>query len=138
MMRSPYYLSTPMLFFSLIACASNGNGAHGSVPEFDEHFVTNITSDGTKFFSYSASISRPSGGGRPSGGRPDQAAMQSKIEEKLRQRLEQKISETGYCREGYIEINSYIGRGNSQIRGKCKEGATDRDRLTFNYSGPLF
>lgn len=38
---------------------------------------------------------------------------------------------TGYCREGYFELSRMIESGRGEIRGECKEGATDADRQKF-------
>ncbi|MEN8133609.1 MAG: hypothetical protein ABFS45_26285 [Pseudomonadota bacterium] len=139
------YKSLLFLFFVpmvLVACASN----QAKQPEIEEIFVTDIKSNGIKLFNYTVTVSRPSGsrggtgrgkrGGesgkqeRGSAGRPDRESMMKGIKEKLDARL----SETGYCREGYIVLGRSIGRGRSFIRGECKEGATEDDRTKFSNS----
>ena len=126
----------------LVACASNQT----KQPEVEEIFVTDIRSNGIKFFNYTVTVSRPSGsrsgtgrgkrgagGGKQGGGsagRPDRESMMKGVEEKLDVRL----AETGYCREGYIVLGRRIDRGRSFIRGECKEGATADDREKFTNS----
>jgi hypothetical protein len=132
-------LFIPMI---LVACASNQT----KQSEVEEIFVTDIKSNGIKLFNYTVTVSRSSGshsgtgrgkrggeGGKQGGGsagRPDRESMMKGIEEKLDARL----AETGYCREGYVVLGRRIDRGRSFIRGECKEGATADDREKFTNS----
>ncbi|MGY0563616.1 MAG: hypothetical protein ACW7DQ_09085, partial [Paraglaciecola chathamensis] len=45
--------------------------------------------------------------------------------------LETKLSDTGYCREGYIEIDTYESSGRLHILGACNEVATPEDKRQF-------
>ena len=132
-------LIIPVVAMALVACASNQT----KKSEIEEIFVTDIKPNGIKLFSYTMTVSRPSGsrsgtgggkrggeGGKQGGGssgRPDRESMMKGIKEKLDARL----AETGYCREGYIVLGRRIDRGRSFIRGECKEGATADDREKF-------
>lgn len=124
--------------------------------ELNEIFVTDIKASGLKLFSYSITVnmSMPGadnqgrrqgkamhggGGGMGGGGRGGQAksgtdynAMIDRIKQVIDENLEVKLAETGYCRDGYIELDSNIGKGRSQIRGECKEAATESDRNMFS------
>ena len=131
----------------MLACASNQKRQQ----DIQEIFVTDIKENGLKLFSYSVSMSLPqkeingkgmghkgdggmgggNRGGRKGTGRTDRESMTSRNKEKINEKLDSKLVETGYCREGYIVLNSYVGKGKSQIRGECKEGATDSDRKKF-------
>ena len=133
--------------FLMLACASNQK----KQPEIKEIFVTDIKENGLKLFSYSVTMSSPQkemsvkGGGRKGNGgmgggmrgtrkgagRSDSESMTNRSMEKINEKLDSKLAETGYCREGYIVLNSYGGKGKSQIRGECKDGATDSDRKKF-------
>jgi len=127
----------PRVSVSRAACASNPM----KQPEIEEMFVTNIKSNGIKLFKYTVTASTSNGSHRVSGrsmsggegsvsgggpaGWPDRGSgMKEEIHEKLNARL----TETGYCREGYIVLASSIGGGRSFIRGECKEGASEGDR----------
>ena len=133
--------------FLMLACASNQK----KQPEIKEIFVTDIKENGLKLFSYSVTMSSPqketngngrgrkgAGGmgggmrGRNGGGSPNHESMTNRSKAKINEKLDSKLAETGYCREGYIVLNSYAGKGKSQIRGECKEGATDSDRKKFS------
>ena len=134
----------------LLACASDQK----IQPEIKEILVTKIKENGIKLFSYSVTMSslqkgmdgRGAGRGMPGGmggdmqgkngaGRPDRESMMKRMKEKkkekINRKLDYKLAETGYCREGYIELDSYVGRGQSQIKRECKESATDSDRKRF-------
>ena len=139
-------LLVPLL---LLGCASNENRQ----PEVKEIFVTDIKENGTKLFSYSVTMNSPQkerdgrgmgrkmpkgeggmrGGkqGRKGAGKPNRESMMSRVKEMINEKLDSKLEETGYCRESYIELDSFIGKGQSQIRGKCKEYATYSDRIKF-------
>ncbi|MEN8205481.1 MAG: hypothetical protein ABFS24_05660 [Pseudomonadota bacterium] len=116
-------------------------------PEIEEIFLTDIKSNGIKLFKYTVTLNMPDGsrrgsgrgmsggeGGMPGGrsaGRPDRESRMKGTKEKMYQKLDARLAETGYCREGYIVLGSSIGRGRSFIRGECKEGATEDDREKF-------
>ena len=131
----------------LTACASN----KPNHPDTAEYFVTNILDDGSKIFSYditmkhperrggSGKVNKPRGRGMGSGmgrkGSESQdsiiAKMEKRMSDKVYKKLEAKLKDTAYCRQGYIEIDSNIGRGHGQIKGECHETANEADRLGF-------
>ncbi|MCH1931653.1 hypothetical protein L9G16_15840 [Shewanella sp. A25] len=45
--------------------------------------------------------------------------------------LTKTLEMTGYCRDGYFELSRYIESGRGEIRGECKDGATDADKQKF-------
>ena len=71
------------------------------------------------------------GGDMENRGKPDRETMMKRAREVVYEKLKTKLSETGYCRESYIELDNYFVRGRSQIRGECKESATVEDRMIF-------
>ena len=137
----------------ITACASQQRQR----PKVNQIFVTNISEQGLKIFSFSMTremSSRGKGGGKGSGrggkgggmgggmggGRhggkggsnaDSDEGMEEKIKNKVLDRLESKLDRTGYCREGYTELESYFSRRASQIRGECNEDATEEDRVKF-------
>jgi len=123
-----------------------------------EVFVTDIKSGGLKIFNYSltrvtqqnsgskrgASKGKGSGkhGGRGgkkgsghssmgSGAGRGSSGDESGIKSYLNEMLESKLKTTGYCRDGYIELDSTFGRRLLEIRGECEEAATEEDRIKF-------
>jgi len=53
--------------------------------------------------------------------------MKKKFNQHLVQRLESKLEETAYCREGYFTLEKNLNRGKASVRGECREAATDED-----------
>jgi len=139
-----FALILPLL---LAACASN----QWKPSEVNEVFVTDIKSSGLKIFNYSLTKTTPqaSGSGERRGGSSGKgsgkhggrggyggkgggkSADESSMKLYFNEMLELKLKESGYCREGYIELTSYFGRGQLEIRGECEEGATEEDRIKF-------
>lgn len=70
-------------------------------------------------------------GGMTKNAKPNREAMIKRAKEVVYEKLKTKLDETGYCRESYIELDNYFVRGRSQIRGECKDHATEEDRITF-------
>ena len=150
-MRHKNYFLVLSLF--LTACASNP----WESSEVAEVFVTDIKSSGLKTFNYSLTRNTPQagrsdknsnggkgsgshggrggkGGGKGSGhggiggGKSDSG---SSMKQYFNEMLEAKLKSSGYCREGYIELDSYLGGGKLQMRGKCEEVATEEDQINF-------
>ena len=140
-----FLLILPLL---LAACASN----QWKPSEVNEVFVTDVKSSGLKIFTYSLTKITPqaSGSGERRGGSSGKgsgkrggngsgyggkgggkSADESSMKPYFNKMLESKLKESGYCREGYIELTSYFGRGQLEIRGECEEGATEEDRIKF-------
>lgn len=67
------------------------------------------------------------GGGRQAGAARD---------ERLSEQLEKKLRSTGFCREGWMEIERDYLPPNATIRGECNETATDRDLRNFPNDDP--
>lgn len=42
------------------------------------------------------------------------------------------LSKTGYCREGFLEIDRSLSRYHIWMKGECKEGATEEDLRKFS------
>jgi hypothetical protein len=142
-----------LLLFSLTACASTQ--WHPS--EVEEVFVTDIKASGLKIFNYSlTNTTAQASGKRGGGGKGSGAGKQgggkgmgggknggyggmgggnsenlSSMKPYFNNMLEAKLKKSGYCRHGYIELDSYFGRGQLKMRGECEEGATDEDRIKF-------
>lgn len=150
-------ISYILVFFvslSLVACTSNEK----KPPEIREEFATKIEKNGLKLFTYTVTMAMPEdrsggmrggmeggggmrgggmggggmrGGGMKNGAKSDREATMNRFQDIVYEKLKTKLSETGYCRDSYTEINKYFLRGRSQIRGECNESATEEDRMTF-------
>lgn len=119
--------SLPLL---LLACASDGPLP---IPGLKESFHTEIAADGAKRFSYSLEILRPDvplpfteRGFRGPGRRGDTIARSGggmRGELQFDRAMEQKLTETGFCRDGYFELERSVHAGGGEVRGECREGA---------------
>ena len=45
--------------------------------------------------------------------------------------LREKLFETQYCRNGYIEIDTHETEGRYHLLGECQESASEEDKLKF-------
>lgn len=148
--------STQTVTVALVLAVSgcSGPGSKRKPPEMRESFSTSVTEDGSKMFEYRLVAVRSSdnrdsmpskggmrprggmgggkGGDRPSHGDGDSGAMQEKMKSKFYEKLDAKLAESGYCREGYMELDSTFSRGTSVLRGECRESASDTDRDKFS------
>lgn len=51
--------------------------------------------------------------------------------ERLRTNTAYVVEQSGYCREGFFELDRSISRYHLWIRGECKDGATAADQQAF-------
>lgn len=51
--------------------------------------------------------------------------------QRLKENTAYVLEQTGYCREGFFELDHSISRYHLWIRGECKESATAEDRARF-------
>lgn len=57
--------------------------------------------------------------------------------DRLLQNTNYVVAQTGYCREGFFELDRSISRYHLWMRGECKESATADDRLRFGLKQEL-
>ena len=130
-------------------------------PKTQESFTTQIKPDGTKQFSYSLTTEMPEqkdGGGRGHGGGPGGGGghgghgghhdgapgdhkgkhgddkddeMQEKFSLLFDDSLNLKLNGTGFCRNGFIQLDKQSRRGAMLVKGECNENANDADREKF-------
>lgn len=67
-----------------------------------------------------------SGGGERSG-----IAISSSTPKRLLENTGFVVQKMGYCRDGFLEIDSSVAPYNLWVKGECKEGATDDDIKKF-------
>ena len=133
----PLTLLVPIV---LSACA----GKPKPQPKEPDMFATNIKDTNRKVFNFSISARQGEGGSKPERGgtggpspehrNKNQAKGDTPYESPLDElftHLETKLSDTGYCREGYIEIDTYESSGRLHILGACNEVATPEDKRQF-------
>jgi hypothetical protein len=102
----------------LSACASTD-----PAPSYNDSLSTEITTNGTKFFTYIRHI--------PKDARGDGRGGESKADASLQLAVEKELETTGYCRDGFLMLERYRANGIARIRGECRDGASDSDRSKF-------
>lgn len=142
----------------LFACASN----EPKPPKTTDAFATLIKADGSKQFSYALMMELPARGGKPPrggkgmggkgpgghhGGPPPGSPgknfdrnsaddMQDKLKHSTEEGLLAKLEDTGFCRNGYRQLEIQSRRGAMSILGECYDKATDQDRSKFPNPAP--
>lgn len=133
----PLTLVVPIV---LSACA----GKPKPQPKEPDMLATNIKNTNKKVFNFSISANQNSvrsklehGG---ADGPPQKRGNKNKAKsddpkerrfDELFAHLETKLSESGYCREGYTEIDTYESSSRLHILGMCNETATPEDKRKF-------
>ena len=66
-------------------------------------------------------------------GRPESGgvSLSRSTQQNLHENAAYVVKRMGYCREGFLEIDSSVSRYNLWIKGECKEGSTDEDIKKF-------
>ena len=70
-------------------------------------------------------------GGFMSGGGRSGISINSSTPRRLQENAGYVVEKMGYCREGFLEIDSSIAPYNLWMKGECKEGATEDDKKKF-------
>ena len=118
-------LKPTIIFFAALclpACAGTKPAA-----SFNDEFSTEITGDGTKFFTYIRHSPGGTGGNRGKGKGKGKKNPDNSLQEAVQARLDT----NGYCRDGYLALERYQANGIARIRGECRDGATGDDREQF-------
>ncbi|KUJ81459.1 hypothetical protein AWR36_012955 [Microbulbifer flavimaris] len=124
----------PLSLLLLAGCASESTAP---IPGLSETFHTEIAANGAKRFTYTLEMRSPElprpvtredvnrariqretmlrTGQRPRGPRIDEMAFNRS--------LNQKLTETGFCRDGFFELDRTLFVGGGEVRGECRDGA---------------
>lgn len=152
-MNTTRFLLIPIAL-SLFACASQ----EPKPPTTTDSIITLIQADGSKQFSYTLIMEMPErgerarggpsgrGGGAPPGGTPpggsgdfdraDDDRDDGPLKHLTEEGLLAKLDDTGYCRNGYQQLETQSRRGAMNIAGECYDKATDEDRNKFPNPAP--
>jgi len=120
-------LKPTMIFFAALylpACTGTKPAA-----SFNDEFSTEITGNGTKFFTYIRHLPGSTEGNRGKG--KGKGKGKKKPDNSLQEAVQARLDTTGYCRDGYLALERYQANGIARIRGECRDGATDNDREQF-------
>lgn len=71
------------------------------------------------------------GGFSGGGGERSGIAISSSTPKRLLENTGFVVQKMGYCRDGFLEIDSSVAPYNLWVKGECKEGATDEDIKKF-------
>ncbi|WP_157533366.1 hypothetical protein [Microbulbifer variabilis] len=120
---------TGLLFFLLLSACSN----HGPIPGMVESFQTEIAPNGAKRFTFSINrerrdipapvVANTSPQRRTQNESVRKVGSTRRVESYFDWALEQKMLETGFCTQGYFEIERTISEYGGEVRGECREGA---------------
>jgi hypothetical protein len=148
-------------FFALLFLLGiSGCTSHSGNEKAYDTFTTNIYPDGSKRFTIAIiykgskqksmgdagnrSVKKRDGGSRSGEGKGGRGNSGQKRDNKQKNSLNEerqeaiiellalKISETGFCRDGYFELGSSQMRNQTEIVGECQESASDEDRQRWN------
>jgi hypothetical protein len=64
-------------------------------------------------------------------------SISSSTPERLKENAGYVVEHMGYCREGFLEIDSSVSQYNLWLKGECKDGATDDDKKKFGVKQTL-
>lgn len=124
------YLAIPMALF-LAGCASEPTAPN---PGLKESFHTEISANGSKRFTYTLEIAAPQLRG-PYTESPNMRSGMLRQQDLNRGRpgrgqrlnfdyaLALKLKETGFCRDGYFEIDRVVSQLGGEVRGECRDAA---------------
>ena len=156
MKRFPIKLIIPVALICMAGCSSNQKN---EVPQ--GYLATNIFDDGSKQFVYTVELSESNGQGKrgKGNGRPGNVAGQVRGSSNrglsggvtagtsgkggrggrgqqgraglLNDAVEAELKKTGYCRDGFMELDRMMEPGQTFIKGECVEAASVNDREEF-------
>lgn len=123
----------------LVACSSPGRSYTDS--KLQETLEIEILPNTSKMFVYRLRLPddqmpnnvRIERGGFRGGGEGPRGgiSLSGSTPQKLVENAGYVVKNMGYCREGFLEIDSSASQFNLWVKGECKEGATDEDRKKF-------
>ena len=124
----PLLKPTMILFAALCLPACAGTKPAAS---FNDEFSTEITGDGTKFFTYIRHSPGGTGGNSGKGKGRGKGKGKKNPDNSLQAAVQARLDTNGYCRDGYLALERYQANGIARIRGECRDGATENDREQF-------
>lgn len=121
----------------LMSCSTN-NGRSYVETKMTETLEIEIFPNTSKMFTYRLRWPEPAPGqmnGMPGSDRrgpPDAGVKLGRdTHDRLLVNTAYVVEHSGYCRDGFFELDRSISRFHLWVRGECKDGATDADRKAF-------
>ena len=152
----PIKLIIPFTLICMVGCSSNQKN---EIPQ--GYLATNIFDDGSKQFVYTVELPESTGQGKrgKGNGRPGNVAGQVRGSSSrgvsggvtagtggkggrsgrglkgkaalLNDAVEAELKKSGYCRDGFMELERMMEPGQTFIKGECVEAASVNDREEF-------
>jgi len=122
----------------LVACSSSGRNYTDS--KLQETLETEILPNTSKMFIYRLrlpddqqpnSVRVERGGFRTGDDNRGGVSIGASTPKRLIENAGYVVQQMGYCREGFLEIDSSVSPYNLWMKGECKEGATEEDKKKF-------
>ena len=135
-----------MALGALVAsCASQGRNYVSS--NMNETLEVEILPNDSKMFVYRLNVPEDkvpeqvriarAGGGEGRGGEYGGITVGHGTQDLVHQNAGFVVEKMGYCKEGFLEIDSSASRFNLWLKGECKDGATADDRKQFGIKQTL-
>jgi hypothetical protein len=115
----------------MAGCSNTGRSYTGST--MVETLEVEILPNTSKMFTYRLRMPEPKVrfGGRRGENGPGGVDIGRKTHERLLENTAYVVEQSGYCREGFFELDRRISPHHLWIRGECKDGATKEDQSAF-------
>ena len=135
--RTLTLMACSTLALTLSACSQSPKKE--ARPAINQSFHTEIAEDGSKRFRFTISVAEKQQrkSKRPSREKESSGSRHQKMEKRFHDQLEQHLERTGFCREGYVVLDSNFSRSKGSIRGECRESATQQDRESLTSQNTL-
>lgn len=120
------------------ACSSPGRNYTSSL--MNETLEIEILPNTSKMFVYRLAVPEEKiprtvhiarGGNDPHDGETGGISVGNTTQARLHENAGYVVKQMGYCKEGFLEIDSSASRYHLWLKGECKDGATDEDRQKF-------
>lgn len=139
-----FRFSAVALLALLSACNSTGRNYTDS--RLQETLEIEILPNTSKMFVYRLQMPEDQipggvhiarGGGRGEGGGPGGVSVGHSTQARLHENAGYVVERMGYCREGFLEIDSSASNYNLWLKGECKDGASAEDIAKFGHKQTL-
>jgi len=129
-----------LILFMVAGCSNNGRSYTDT--SMAETLEMEIMPNASKMFTYrlrwpEASITSPRQVAR-NGNRPGREFARGGVDvgrgsyDRLLANTAYVVERSGYCRDGFFELDRSISRYHLWVRGECKDSASDEDRNIFS------
>lgn len=130
-------LSAALVCAFMLGCSTAGRSYTGT--NMQETLAIDILPNDSKMFVYRLQLPDdkiPSGvrierAGMQSGDEPRGIAVGGATQHRLAENAAYVVERMGYCREGFLTLDSSVSQYNLWLKGECKDAATEDDKKKF-------